>query len=280
MSQVLRAWALRCYPSSSGVGPISIRCYSSKSDAETTSPPQSVPIVYRMGRDLADWSCRRLRLRRIISTLDPSRITSADYLDALARASMAVAFPTQNSLVTLLQYVARSDIALAPSIRKPFPAHAHGFLYCNIGPHHRECEPYVSVRLRVTADNSPSSFPSGEDLLAPSGFPWQISLIQLACRDSCAGLAQQLVLENLVTTEQLSRCRSLLTRHKRRSMNPEYTLFGIHSQFLVNFKAPLYLNVVAKTLHSVQVPHKFSEQKPNACHPWTGVLTACIGDLQ
>jgi hypothetical protein len=50
----------------------------------------------------------------------------------------------------------------------------------------------------------------------PSGFPWQISLVQPAGRTSYAGLAPQLALVNLVTTEELSRCRnpSLLALEK------------------------------------------------------------------
>jgi hypothetical protein len=184
---------------------------------------------------------------------------------------VAVTLPTGTT--DQIPYATRPKTAAMPKGYVRFPHHSHGFLYCHIGSHNRDCEPYVSVRLRVTSDNSPLSFPRGEDLLVPSGFPWQISLVQLASRDNCAALAMQLVLENLVSAEQLSRCRRLLTWGNKRSTMTEYTLYGIHSLFLVHFEARLYFNVVAKSLHSVQVARIFSEQVPTLFNPWTGAFS-------
>jgi hypothetical protein len=261
---------------------IIIRCYSLESSAKRAP----LCVSCRTGRVLADWSRRRKRYQRIISTLDPSRITSGDYFDASGM--RAVSVKSSNSPVTIILYATTYNAGAGDtgSRRRQFPDHSHGFLYCHIGPHHRDCEPYVSVRLRVTSDDSPSSFSSGKDLLAPSGFPWQISLVQLACRSGYAGLAQRLVKDNLVTGKQLSRCRNLFPRSQNkttiRSLDPDTTLFGIHSPFLFNFGGTQRINVVGQSLHRGIMFHLFALWSPTGrpYYPWNGALSTRIGDAQ
>ncbi|KAJ6566755.1 hypothetical protein B0H19DRAFT_713692, partial [Mycena capillaripes] len=67
--------------------------------------------------------------------------------------------------------------------RAPFPPQSSGFLYYHKNPSALPME--GSVRLRVTPDKEPSSFSRGQDLLIPSGCPWQIILPQNSAIASC-----------------------------------------------------------------------------------------------
>ncbi|KAJ7675282.1 hypothetical protein B0H17DRAFT_1081354 [Mycena rosella] len=88
-----------------------------------------------------------------------------------------------------------------------FPDHTRGFLYYQSEPHARPLE--GRLRFRLTPDRSPSSFSDGKDLPSRRGIAWQILLVQIACPVSHAGIAAQLLHENMVTEDQLARCREL-----------------------------------------------------------------------
>ncbi|KAJ6546049.1 hypothetical protein DFH09DRAFT_653247 [Mycena vulgaris] len=158
----------------------------------------------------------------------------------------------------------------------PFPTHAHGFLYYYSGPNAGPLE--GGVRLRCTSDSSSSSFVRGQDLLGPSRLPWQISLPQVACRATYASLANQLVHENLVTQEQLSRCKSIFSH--RDSISPYSTLFHLDSTFLVNFSRKVVLTVVGKALHPLNLTNLFTQyRKRVVICPWTGIGCCALRGL-
>ncbi|KAJ7645751.1 hypothetical protein B0H17DRAFT_449571 [Mycena rosella] len=149
-----------------------------------------------------------------------------------------------------------------------FPDHTRGFLYFHSDPH---AGPLAGgIRFRVTPDNSPSSFPAGQDVLAPHGLPWEILLAQIACRANYAGIAAQLVRETLVTPEQLSRCRGLFSQ--RAHIEPQNTIFHLASPFRINFSSPISLTVAGDEVHNVVLPGVFraSAEYNKKYFPWSG----------
>ncbi|KAJ7142649.1 hypothetical protein C8R44DRAFT_561450, partial [Mycena epipterygia] len=152
-----------------------------------------------------------------------------------------------------------------------FPPHSRGLLYYQSGPPTRPLE--GSLRFRVTSDNTPSSFPCGQDLLAAWGLPWHITLLQIASHPLYGGIRHQLLRENLATEEQLSHCRDVLRTHR---ISPPYTLFRLDSLFLVNFSTTVRLTAVGDTFHSVAF-YPFKYVLPNTfkqCFPWSGSALA------
>ncbi|KAJ7458587.1 hypothetical protein FB451DRAFT_1046772, partial [Mycena latifolia] len=154
--------------------------------------------------------------------------------------------------------------------RIPFPAHARGFFYYHSG--HQSTPLEGDIRFRVTPDDSPSSFDSGEDLPGPSGFPWTILLPQVACRRGFAWISDQLVHEKLVKRWQLWRCREVFTPGVR-TIYPEYTLFHLDSTFLVNFSGGLNLTVIGNVPYRLAL-NIFAVQTPRYYFPWTGSALA------
>ncbi|KAJ7446324.1 hypothetical protein FB451DRAFT_1291876 [Mycena latifolia] len=216
------------------------------------------------------------RRRRWVSTLKPSLIKSTDYLDLSHKVTAAVSFPAASSpRIYGIHYAQTARKSLGPSPSKgtahvPFPDHARGFLYYRADP---AGEPLAGgIRLRVTPDAEPSSFDRGEDLLAPSGFPWQIILPQVACRTSYAWIREQLLYENLATQEHFLRCQTMFGGTG--STYPQHLLFRVDSPFLVNFSSTIYLTVVGPTaLHPLDLTHLVRVSGKNF-FPWTGSAIA------
>ncbi|KAJ6587336.1 hypothetical protein B0H10DRAFT_2094014 [Mycena sp. CBHHK59/15] len=202
-------------------------------------------------RQFATTPSRHHRLQRIISTLNPAHITPNDFVDFEKVERSRVRFPWQPAYQhsTLFTYDFRGKFV-------SFPTHARGFMYY----HTEQGYPLAgSIRLRVTADNAPSSFPRGEDLLLPSGFPWQIMLAQIANLKTYLTVQDQLLREQLVTEEQLTRCRELFGN--RGLYYPRLTLFRTDQPFLVSFLRPLRLCIVGQAeLHRARLEHIFTDQ--------------------
>ncbi|KAJ7469616.1 hypothetical protein FB451DRAFT_355537 [Mycena latifolia] len=203
-----------------------------------------------------------------VSTLIPSLLKPNDYLDVSRRTRVMVDFSTvDNPPQNAIRYAATA------SARIPFPDNTHGFLYYHSEP----CSPPLEgrIRFRLTSNNSPSSFSGGEDLAAPSGFPWEIMLAEMALYSQFSWLAKQLVCENLVTREQLSRCQQVFNRKLR--IQNEYTLFHRDSPFLVSFSTAIFLGVVGEeTLHRLNIGQVFTAFAPDRRQyfPWTGSAIA------
>ncbi|KAJ7458473.1 hypothetical protein FB451DRAFT_1406245 [Mycena latifolia] len=117
------------------------------------------------------------------------KLSFFDYLDPSRKTGVRVRFPVLCRVAGYLRY------GMLDAARVPFPD-TRGFLYYHSEPDATPLE--GGVRFRVTADNLPASFAGSKDLAAPSGFPWQLSLAQVACHEGYRGIAEQLVHENLV----------------------------------------------------------------------------------
>ncbi|KAJ7724357.1 hypothetical protein B0H16DRAFT_1596490, partial [Mycena metata] len=173
------------------------------------------------------------RRQHLISTLNATLIRPDDYLDLSNRRDPFIGFThTPKGYNRQVHYM--SD-RLA---KVPFPENCAGFLYYRRDPHAAPLE--GSIRFRRTPDAQPSSFSSGQDLLLPSGMPWQVNLHQVA-RYSNTRFSDQLLRENLATTIQFDRCRSLF-RTTRGSAS--LILFRLDQEFPVNFDNAIHLTVV------------------------------------
>ncbi|KAJ6546025.1 hypothetical protein DFH09DRAFT_1171813, partial [Mycena vulgaris] len=182
---------------------------------------------------------------RAVSTLNPSLITLADHLDL-----------SQSGMATIHSALAHSGtLAGEKRQRIPFPVHARGFIRYHFP--HGTTPLEGGLRFRCTTGSSPSSFSRGHDLLGTSGFPWQISLPQLACRAGYAWIAEELLQENLVTQEQLAQCQRVFGHHG--SIYPHYLLFHLDPTFLLRFSSQVNLTVVG-------------EAGGVSLFPWTGTL--------
>ncbi|KAF8169826.1 hypothetical protein K438DRAFT_2024560 [Mycena galopus ATCC 62051] len=185
----------------------------------------------------------------MISTLNPTLLTSRDYLDVSHRRSIRPSFTkSQQSPVPAIHY------DMQHKIRKPvpFPGECRGFLY-----YHRDerAAPLEgSLRFRRTPTDAPSSFGSGTDLLSHSGAPWQLILPQLSISwpTEYQKIRHQLLEEKLVTPDQVSRCQELFGKGPR--IVPQLTLFRLTQEFPVNFNTPgLNFTVVGEdALHKAE----------------------------
>ncbi|KAJ6489040.1 hypothetical protein C8R45DRAFT_929735 [Mycena sanguinolenta] len=202
----------------------------------------------------------------VVSTLNPLLISSNDYLDFSHMQSVIIRFPgSRRRTYAKFHYCNTQHRWTAP-----FPPRCTGFLY-----YHTPANPLPlegSLRLRVASNNSLSSFESGQDLLLPSGAPWQTILPQIACRTQNTTISRQLLHEKLVTEERLMRARRIFGNNGR--ISPQLVLFRMGQEFPVNFGASLHLTVVGEGLQSLLLPQLFSDEEQ--LFPWTGSALACF----
>ncbi|KAJ7607611.1 hypothetical protein DFH06DRAFT_1486465 [Mycena polygramma] len=201
------------------------------------------------------------QIRHIISTLTSDRIIPSDYIDVSNRRTLTIRFPLSPGHGTKLCFKGSSAGA-----RLPFPDNTYGFLYSHRHPHAASLE--GSIRLRVTPSGAPSSFFSGQDLCLPSGIPWRIILPQIALRKDLAHIRDQLLRENLVTLEQLSRCRRLFA--KSTHIFPPTTIFRLDQDFPLELSTPQHITAVGKRLHTLRVNFFEAGVDKKTLFPWTG----------
>ncbi|KAJ6452162.1 hypothetical protein C8R47DRAFT_288910 [Mycena vitilis] len=200
------------------------------------------------------------RISHAISTLNPDRITPSDYLDVSSRCLLTVHFPGSSGRGTGLRF---HHIGITP---QPFPENTAGFLYYH--KHPRAAPMEGSIRLRVTRNNSPSSFSRGQDLCLPSGFSWQTILPQIAVHSDLTDIRIQLLRENLVTPEQLSQCSRVFGGS---TQAPTYrTLVRIDQEFQLGFSYRPTLTVAGQKLHRLRFPFFQAQVDGRKIFPWTG----------
>ncbi|KAG6828628.1 hypothetical protein H0H92_007220 [Tricholoma furcatifolium] len=161
---------------------------------------------------------RQISLKRLapvdrkISTLDPKKLQSSDFIDFSGRRAPCIEFLQCGSC----------EIRYAWQLKLiPFPPSARGFLYYHIHPH---LPPTCGqVRFRLTASNDPSTFADGTDLLGIDGAPWsmQTSLLMFPHYDA---LRRRLLRDRLVRRSFSETLKQLqmtfkLSRSSFREMN-------------------------------------------------------------
>ncbi|KAJ7775474.1 hypothetical protein B0H16DRAFT_1507533 [Mycena metata] len=180
--------------------------------------------------------------RPFISTLNPLLLEPSDYIDLSGIQYKRVHFdpfdpraPRSRRWIFYLQ-TGKGGIS-------PFPDHCAGFLYYHSVP---GAAIEGSLRFRIAADATRSSFSRGHDLLLPSGVLWQRLLPQLT-RPHYKHFCNQLLHEDLVTPQQISQCREIFGD---RDIQPSLTLFHIGQEFPISLDlATLTLTGVGESLH-------------------------------
>ncbi|KAF8147125.1 hypothetical protein K438DRAFT_1989843 [Mycena galopus ATCC 62051] len=200
-------------------------------------------------------------------TLNPSHLGTADCLDLSGREAVQIRFPNSRGVTSRLTYGHHQVDGARQLI--PFPGNCTGFLYYYHDQHAAPLE--RSIRFRVTSNERPSSFGPGQDLLLPSGFPWQIMLLQVARLTEYACIQNQLMDESLITKEQVSHCRTLvLGRH----FSSETILFRLTQPFPVTFTSELGLRIVGEKLHRLRFQCFEASLHGKDHYPWAGSAIA------
>jgi hypothetical protein len=111
---------------------------------------------------------------RLLSTLDPARLSLEDFLDVSGRLQATCPVPSFTRSA-LIGYGHALDPDEKKSKRRGFPPQTQGFLYFVPGPPHAPAA--GEIRFRVTGSADPAAFEGGHDLVsARTTLPWRISL--------------------------------------------------------------------------------------------------------
>ncbi|KAJ7183974.1 hypothetical protein C8R46DRAFT_521477 [Mycena filopes] len=179
----------------------------------------------------------------ILSTLNPLSLQPSDYFDLSGYSYRSISFThTLEGTKPTIRYLPHDTRAAVP-----FPAQSAGFLYFH---RERDAAPLEgSLRFRIAENKLPSSFEAGQDLLLPTGSPWQLILPQvLSARARLRPLGEQLLRENLITTTQISLCRKVFGTRSWFGLAPQFTLFRLSQEFPVDFHTRPTVTTVAESL--------------------------------
>jgi hypothetical protein len=148
--------------------------------------------------------------RKHISTLDPTRLTSADFLD-LSGKTKRVIKPGRDEVHFVSGGLGRP--------RVPFPDETQGFLYYVPGPAHAPIA--GEVRFRITGSSDPGSFADGRDLFMPDmPEPWTIPLPNMLAAEKYQHLREVLISQGGSASAELLACaqqhKGTLVTHKSR----------------------------------------------------------------
>lgn len=109
-----------------------------------------------------------------IRTLDPSRLTSSDFLDLSTKNSTTLYVADLQGRVNT-EY-RPCNILSQRGTR--FPSGVQGFLYYHHPP--PDLPTAGEVRFRITSSNDPASWASGTDFMRTDGMPWSLPTLFLA----------------------------------------------------------------------------------------------------
>ena len=118
---------------------------------------------------LQDYAWKPNPVNRSIRTLDPARLSEADFIDLLSFRSQA--------LIYFLMSSPRRDIHLNYS-KERFSDTAGGFLYYH--PPAVTTPLAGEIRFRLTDGVDPNTFHHGRDLPLPNGLPWSLPILTLS----------------------------------------------------------------------------------------------------
>ncbi|KAJ6585686.1 hypothetical protein B0H19DRAFT_1059884 [Mycena capillaripes] len=220
------------------------------------------------------WFIERLKLKArhnvrhiarssLISTLDPSRLKTSDYVDISSHPRRLVRVESEGSKGTpahpYFRYYKHRGVASA------FPPRTAGYFYY----HQPKDLPSTAgaIRFRVASAN-PAKFSKGRDLLRPDGVPWEVSLPIIS---TTRPVLQQLLLrDGLVTESQLSQCAALFPSPQSRTQT---LLHRFDQPFSVEFDGINVIQVVCgdhKYRVDIRVFHEQRNGSLCAIYPYSG----------
>ncbi|KAH6897862.1 hypothetical protein BKA70DRAFT_1527779 [Coprinopsis sp. MPI-PUGE-AT-0042] len=209
-------------------------------------------------------------VQRVISTLDPRKLTPADHITLAGLQRPAVHFGNNPSVArALLDYG-----CIGTGVREEWPESASGFLYFT-----RPSSPNVhpaagSIRFRVTPSKDPSSFEKGYDITRGYS-PWHIQLLFLQHGLSQRPIYDYLKHEGLVTardeevTQQLLKCK---VRRQTRVLDDICQPFVFELDIVCQKMVILAQDAIyAIRLRDVTVPYK-TRRKAHSTSQGTGLV--------
>ncbi|KAI0655690.1 hypothetical protein C8Q70DRAFT_1017213 [Cubamyces menziesii] len=180
---------------------------------------------------------RRRGPGRIISTVSPTRLTPADYMDIsnLESAQCSLKHHASSSSSTRRSTAPRFRLFPTGFKRDVFPPDTHGFLYYDQDP--RTPPLARELRFRVTSGPDPSLFASGHDLCCDNGLPYRIPLLNIASTHRCYSVVKQnLVKDGLVSPKIMRKASAQFPVRATRILHsfgqPFLLAFGTYMQNL------------------------------------------------
>ncbi|KAJ7674059.1 hypothetical protein DFH06DRAFT_753777 [Mycena polygramma] len=182
---------------------------------------------------------------RKIRTFDRRKLTmEEDHIAVLGNSRLQLQLRSMRGTSTEGQFPFRAAHAsyIAPG------AMLRGFLYYHVSHPHTFLS--GAVRFRCTPDPDPSSFPRGHDLPDRMGLPWGLPLPRILGRTKTLGLlGHQLVLDGLVSQEQLRKAQALLLYNPERvvpgkSLSRVHWVHALGQPFAIDLTVPLTVAVM------------------------------------
>ncbi|KAJ6567008.1 hypothetical protein B0H19DRAFT_716760 [Mycena capillaripes] len=199
----------------------------------------------------------------LISTLDPTRLRTSDYVDISSRLRHLMKVESASRQGTpvrpYFQYYKHKGVASA------FPPRTVGYFYY----HQPEDLPSTAgaIRFRIASVN-PATFSRGHDLLRPDGVPWEVPLPTIS---KTRPVLQQLLLrDGLVTESQLRQSAALFPSQRSRAQT---LLHHFDQPFSVEFDSANYIQVVCgghKYPVDIRVFHEQRNGASCAVYPYSG----------
>ncbi|KAJ7490843.1 hypothetical protein FB451DRAFT_1005702, partial [Mycena latifolia] len=193
-----------------------------------------------------------------LRTFDPARLRAVDHLDLtnLLRFTFVKAKRPETNGEYFPYYKGGAT-------ESPFPPRTAGFFYY----HRPEDLPPTAggVRFRIAAVN-PETFPRGQDLLLPTGRPWQIPFSSIAASTTRPVLRAMLLREGLIREAEIA-THGLERRPRERGHT---LLHSFGEPFSMSFQAAHYIRFVTRgESHRVDV-RVFHEQRTAFMYPYSG----------
>ncbi|KAJ7468243.1 hypothetical protein B0H11DRAFT_2045993, partial [Mycena galericulata] len=190
----------------------------------------SVAPKYRTNAQRRVWGDSR----RVVSTLDPSRLANADFVDISDLSSVQISFLRFNDTGDRLHYMAGPQGHIFP-----FPPRTRGFFYFRSA---FDLSPLAGgLRFRISPNDISSSFSRGHDLLLPSGSPWELLLPRMVAHKTYATILKYLLSIGLVTYKQVGLCSRIFSDHGT-IRGP--VIYNIKQSFVVDFSVSPTLSFV------------------------------------
>ncbi|KAJ6551926.1 hypothetical protein B0H19DRAFT_1159384 [Mycena capillaripes] len=191
----------------------------------------------------------RITVNRPLQTLDARKLSATDYINVSGDARLHLILPARNEL-HLKGAANHFDFSFAHGRFQLPGARIRGFLYYHV--------PYPSqflsggLRFRSTRNRDAMAHEEGSDLPNLFGLPWHLSLAQMIARPRFSIYLQQLVLDELLTQEQLRVARQLLVYNPERAEKRPLTgkhVYALGEPFAIDLSEPLSIAVTGP--HSV-----------------------------